>query len=83
MKTILQQIFELLQQFIDEKRQERADDLKAARKEVWLDGGSTKLILRVSDRTLYNYVRQGKLVHAKRGLANYYLESSVMAMLNR
>ncbi|WP_133578353.1 DNA-binding protein [Pedobacter metabolipauper] len=54
----------------------------AAEKDHWLDSTTVKFMLRVSDRTLYTYVRNGKITVEKRGAANFYLESTVIKLMN-
>jgi len=80
MLNILKQILALLQLYFEERRREQLALRLAQQQDVWLDAGTVKQILRVGDRMLYNYVQQGKLICTKRGLANYYLEASVMAL---
>ena len=56
---------------------------KARKKKRWLDAATTKFMLGIGDRMLYNYVKRGDLVSEKRGNANVYLESSVTKFLDQ
>ncbi|TCC99860.1 helix-turn-helix domain-containing protein [Pedobacter psychroterrae] len=55
----------------------------AALRDPLLNSETTKFMLQVGERTLYNYVAQGKLTCEKRGQANFYLESSVLALMRK
>jgi len=79
---ILLRILDLLELFYQEYQQVRSERILAAQQEVWLDAYTTRMMLRVTERTLYNYVQQGKLVARKRGATNFYLQSSVLALMN-
>lgn len=82
MIAILKRILALLEIYIEERKAEKMQTILAASKENWLDCQTVKLMLRKGDRTLFNYVQNGKLTCRKIGGANFYLESSVMKFLN-
>jgi len=79
----LNRIESLLQKLLDEWKLQREEAKKAAARDPLLDTQTTMFMLRVGERTLYNYVSRGKLVCEKRGMANFYRESSVLALLNK
>lgn len=81
MLAILKRILALLEIYFEERRAEQLQLKLAANKENWLDCQTVKLMLRKGDRTLFNYVQNGKLICKKVGGANFYLESSVMEYL--
>ncbi|TCC97198.1 hypothetical protein FBD94_16795 [Pedobacter hiemivivus] len=83
MIAILKRILLLLETYAEERRAERLQMQIAADKERWLDCQTVKLMLRKGDRTLFNYVKNGKLVSKKIGGTNFYLQSSVMNFLER
>lgn len=80
MRAILLRIEKLLIQYFEDQRAHLLELKEASRREVWLDTATTKFTLQVGDRMLYNYVSQGKLISEKRGIANVYLESSVLEL---
>ncbi|MBB5437264.1 hypothetical protein HDC92_000932 [Pedobacter sp. AK017] len=80
-KAILLRIERLLRQHFKEQQQHLEEMKKAAEKEHWLDSATVKQMLRISDRTLYEYARKGKLVCKKRGSVNFYLEASVLKLM--
>lgn len=82
MLAILKRILALLEIYFEERRAEQRQLTLAASKENWLDCQTVKLMLRKGDRTLFNYVQNGKLICKKVGGANFYLESSVMKFLD-
>ena len=73
----------LLREFLEAWKQYREEVRVDASRDPLLDSATTQFMLRVGERTLYNYVSQGKLVCEKRGLANFYLESSVLAQMKK
>jgi len=79
----LNKIERLLREFLNEWKLQREEAKKAATRDQLLDASTTMFMLQVGERTLYNYVHQGKLICEKRGKANFYLESSVLDLLNR
>lgn len=80
-KAILLRIERLLCLHVKEQRQHLEEMKKAAEKDHWLDSATVKQMLRISDRTLYEYARKGKLVCEKRGSVNFYLEASVLKLV--
>ncbi|WP_316813243.1 helix-turn-helix domain-containing protein [Pedobacter heparinus] len=80
-KAILIRIERLLRQHFKEQREHLEEMKKAAEKDHWLDSATVKQMLRISDRTLYEYTRKGKLVCEKRGSVNFYLEASVLKLV--
>ncbi|MDR6783343.1 hypothetical protein ABIE26_000169 [Pedobacter africanus] len=80
-KAILLRIERLLFLYFEEQRAYLAEMKKAAEKDHWLDSATVKQMLRISDRTLYEYTRKSKLVCRKRGSVNFYLEASVLKLM--
>lgn len=80
-KAILLRIERLLRQHFAEQRAHLEEMKRAAEKDHWLDSATVKHMLRISDRTLYEYTRKGKLVCRKRGSINFYLEASVLKLM--
>ena len=80
-KAILLRIERLLLRYFKEHHQHLLKMKLAAEREYWLDSATVKQMLRISDRTLYEYVRKGKLVCQKRGAVNFYLEASVLKLM--
>ncbi|WP_256003294.1 helix-turn-helix domain-containing protein [Pedobacter deserti] len=83
MKHLLEKIIQLLETHFEELRQERQETLLARNKDVWLDSDTVQRMLRVTDRTLFNYIKQGKLVSVKRGHVRYFQEASVLALMEK
>lgn len=83
MNRSLLKIIALLQEFLEVWKSHQEEIRKAASKDPLLDSATTMFMLRVGERTLFNYVSQGKLICEKRGNANFYLESSVLALMKR
>ncbi|MBB5438561.1 hypothetical protein HDC92_002237 [Pedobacter sp. AK017] len=81
MLAILKRILALLEIYFEERRAEQQQLKMAALEDNWLDCQTVKLMLRKGDRTLFNYVQNGKLICKKIGGANFYLQSSVMKFL--
>jgi len=79
----LNRIESLLQKLLDEWKLQREEARKAAARDPLLDAATTMFMLRVGERTLFNYVSRGKLISEKRGKANFYRESSVIALMNK
>jgi len=82
MIAILKRILLLLETYFEEQRVEQRLMKEASTRDNWLDCHTAKMMLRKGDRTLFNYVQAGKLISKKVGGANFYLESSVMNILN-
>lgn len=82
MLAILKRILFLLEAYFEAQRTEQLRLQLMANKETWLDSQTVKHMLRKGDRTLFNYVQTGKLICKKIGGANFYLQSSVMGLLN-
>jgi hypothetical protein len=82
MIAILKRILALLEIYFEEHRATQLQASLMAKKDNWLDCQTVKLMLRKGDRTLFNYVQNGKLISKKIGGANFYLESSVMKFLS-
>ena len=80
MKAILLRIEHLLTLYFEAQRAHLLELKEASMREVWLDSTTTRTELKISDRTLYNYASQGKLISEKRGMLNVYLESSVLEL---
>jgi hypothetical protein len=80
-KCILLRIELLLRLYFEQHSNHLLEMKLAAEKEHWLDSATVKQMLRISDRTLYEYVRKGKLVCEKRGAVNFYLEASVLKLM--
>jgi len=76
-------IVALLTELLQLWKEKREEERLAALRDPLLDSATTMFMLKVGERTLYNYVSQGKLVCEKRGQANFYRESSVLALMNR
>lgn len=76
-------IIALLREFLKVWKAHQEEIRKAAEREVWHDPTTTMFMLRVGERTLNNYVRSGKLESKKIGKANFYLESSVLALMKK
>lgn len=83
MKAILLRIEMLLNTQFQEIIRQYEEQKKTESTERWLDSATVKLMLRVGDRTLYNHVHNKKLISEKRGLANFYLESSVLDLMEK
>ena len=83
MNRSLLKIIALLQEFLEAWKAQREVERVAALKDPLLDSATVMFMLRVGDRTLFNYVKQGKLICEKRGNSNFYLESSVLALMNK
>lgn len=83
MNRSLLRIITLLQEFLEAWKEHREEERRAALRDPLLDSATVMFMLKVGERTLYNYVSQGKLVCEKRGQANFYLESSVLALMNK
>ena len=81
MKAILLRIELLLRLYFEQHSIYLLEMKLAAEKDHWLDSATVKQMLRISDRTLYDYVRKGKLVCEKRGAVNFYLEASVLKVM--
>jgi hypothetical protein len=62
MIAILKRILLLLETYLAQQQAERLQLQMAADKERWLDCQTVKLMLRKSDRILFNSVQNGKLV---------------------
>lgn len=74
-------IIALLREFIQLWKAHHEEMRKLAEREIWHDTATATRMLRVGERTLNNYVRNGKLESKKIGKANLYLESSLLAFM--
>ncbi len=74
-------IIALLREFIQIWKAHHEEIKKLAEREIWHDTATATRMLRVGERTLNNYVRNGKLESKKIGKANLYLESSLLAFM--
>ena len=83
MKTTLTRIEMLLSIYCDRSLFYQKKAHKSRKKKRWLDASTTKFMLGIGDRMLYNYVKRGDLVSEKRGNANVYLESSISKFLKK
>ena len=83
MLIILKAILLLLEKYFNDRRKELLEIKQAAEKDQWLCTHTVTLMLRKSERTLFNYVRTEKLICKKIGKANFYLESSVLKLKER
>ena len=79
----LLRIIALLEEMLRLWEEQREEAKRAAARDPLLETTTTKFMLQVSERTLFNYVSQGKLICEKRGLANFYLESSVLELMKK
>lgn len=76
-------IIALLREFIQIWKAHHEEMRKLAGREIWHDTATTTRMLRVGERMLNNYVRSGKLESKKIGKANLYLESSILAIIDK
>jgi len=83
MKAILLRIESILGNYFENSLKYKKKAQKANKKKRWLDASTTKHMLDVGDRMLYNYVQRGELIAEKRGNANVYLESSILKLIER
>lgn len=72
-----------MREFLQLWKAQQEEMRKAALRDPMLDSATVMFMLQVGERTLYNYVAQGKLICEKRGQANFYLESSVLALMRK
>jgi hypothetical protein len=83
MKELLQQILELLTEILFQQKLHPILITREGYPERWIDQRNTMHMLMRSDRQLLRYVREGQLISRKIGRTPWYLESSILAFIEK
>jgi esterase/lipase superfamily enzyme len=81
MKELLQQIVNLLAEILFQQKLQLVPIQSLSISERWLDQRTAMYMTMRTERQLFRYVKDGRLISKKIGQANVYLESSILLLV--
>ncbi|MEJ7559334.1 MAG: hypothetical protein WKF66_13570 [Pedobacter sp.] len=83
MKQLLEKIIFLLTELVLQQKLQLMPVTAPGHTERWIDQRNTMHMLMRTDRQLLRYVREGQLISRKIGRSPWYLESSILAFIEK